>query len=312
MSRLVAVLGSFRSDEIVKFGFTSTPELFAEMARALGAEIARRGHRLLSAWSNDHLEPQFLGGKYRFEATADYHALMGYLAAVTAGGTRALGPSAQLRISQAMWRGGCNSAGREVGPIAEHVVVGSLTLRACVERSLLQTIWVDGTEAGNLLRSEMLEVLVQEADAVIALGCGKATGLARFVEPHKWIGLDWFGGKAGAPPAALTESLRTRVPEFGGEFAALDPASQARAVETVVAHLESAPPTLVPSTPALSVDLSPEARLKRQALRLRLVERLEEMQQDLECADLTGGPLLDDKECEQLLGNLKRLKFTES
>ena len=198
MNKLVAIVGSFRPEEKGKYHLKETAELFSQFTEELGYELATCGHSFICAWSNDNLESQFLNGKYRFGDTAEFHALKGYLAAVASDDAGSAGRNVRLYVSEEMWNGGQNSVGRKFESVGNILISSNLTLRDCEERNILQIVTIDGSKTGNLLRSEMLEQVVQVSDVIIAMGGGKATQLVRHVEPHSWIPLDFFGGSAAS------------------------------------------------------------------------------------------------------------------
>src|SRR5579863_7277418 len=83
----VVVTGSYRAHEPDYFFAAGRWDEFKAAARALGRELAKKGHHLLLCWSYNNVFSQ-LGAKdkergnpasHPYWETADYHALMGYL-----------------------------------------------------------------------------------------------------------------------------------------------------------------------------------------------------------------------------------------
>ncbi len=196
--KLVSVMGSFRSVEIKKFSFIKSIESFKNAMFVLGANLARSGHDLLIAWSNDNIPDQFAGGRYVFEDTADYSVLMGYLSAVLNESNIPNTPQVQLVVSDEMWNGVQNSEGENFGPISSvRVGTTNITLGECVDRGVVQRRKVSGTEEDYILRTDLLkDYVVPSADIVITVGGGKATGAAMQLAraENKLLPLGFFGG----------------------------------------------------------------------------------------------------------------------
>jgi hypothetical protein len=314
MAKLVGLVGSFRAEEFTLRKLKLTADLFADFSMEIGQGLAESGHCILCAWSNDHLEAQWVGGKFRFEETFEYSALKGYLAAAAA--TPSPTAIARVYISDEMWNGATSATGRKVEPVSQDVVATSLTLSDCREQGLLEIIPSDGTEAGNLLRSEMLPLVVQRADVVLAMGGGKATHLSHFVEPQNWFVLDFFGGTTGKLPDVLLTAIRAKVPSYDGDLSVVDAHSRTLIVESIVEYVGSvrrpATQAPVPKAPVANVDTTAEGVLARKRVRDRMVEKVDELKQDLSLDDLVGSPLFSERECSTLLNDLKALQFKEN
>ena len=80
---LVAIIGSYRQDaysgsQREQDGAIEFPS-FSKACRALGQGLAREGHQLLLGWSQENATRDMKEDTSPYDATADYHVLMGYM-----------------------------------------------------------------------------------------------------------------------------------------------------------------------------------------------------------------------------------------
>jgi hypothetical protein len=196
--KLVSVMGSFRDVEIDKFRFIKDIESFKIAMSVLGRELALSEHDLLIAWSNDNIPDQFSNGRYKFQDTADYSVLIGYLSTIINKNNKKV--LAHLVVSNEMWNGVKNSKGDRFKAISSLMVDGTdVTLDECVTRGILRIRRVSGREEDYILRTDLLkDHIVPHADLVIAVGGGKATGAAMQLarSENKLLPLGFWGGSS--------------------------------------------------------------------------------------------------------------------
>jgi hypothetical protein len=168
----ILITGSFRLGEA--FGFRPNSDiLFQHQACQLGRSVAKHGHNLLMTWSQHNLPSQLgqkneilQGRNHPYTETADYFALLGFLSETQEVGLVAdTAGSITLLVS---------------GPDCEHVTPFPNLPRPAYEAlqkfnecGRLTQEFVEDREP--LLRSHLLKLASSKADAVIAIGGGKAT-----------------------------------------------------------------------------------------------------------------------------------------
>jgi hypothetical protein len=114
----------------------------------------------------------------------------------------------------------------------------------------------------------------------------------------------------------LLTAIRAKVPSYDGDLSVVDAHSRTLIVESIVEYVGSvrrpATQAPVPKAPVANVDTTAEGVLARKRVRDRMVEKVDELKQDLSLDDLVGSPLFSERECSTLLNDLKALQFKEN
>lgn len=221
MQRRLAVVGSHRGKEVNIYNFTNE-STFAEICVGVGRWIRRSGHILRVGWSNDHLLKQArpevdgletvsrnadgtLTGdpdhcRFRFQDTADYHAMRGFLeeAVVNPGSAGYL----ELDISNAMFYGSTERNTLVWPPVKDHVMAGA-SVADHIDSGAIERHEIDGRRDYELFRSKYLMSVItpggsREVELVVAVGGGKASGsfYQTALERLKLLPLAYCGGEA--------------------------------------------------------------------------------------------------------------------